>query len=192
MLNLKIIIIAGLFLFSLSSEAANRNLTLTNDSATNHIMLWVDDPIDITQVTFLSASMSGWVSTIAPDGNSVDLSGATLTASDPSTSTVGGEFRLRFSFPPPGSATISFQWAELNFDGTSNTLLSSGTFTHGPGVGLTASNTFTHLADIPNLAAPVPLGSPIVLFLSAAAILGTLRRQNLGVNTVVSAKLNAA
>ena len=172
---LRLLVSALLICAASNAIAANRNVTLANDLATNHIMLWVDDPanVDITQVTFLSSSMSGWVSTISADGNSADLSGATLTASDFSVPSYGGLFRVRFSFPAP---SFSFQWAELNFDGTNNFVLGSGSIAYAAGSGYTASNTFTHFADIPSVASPVPLTNPTIFLISGAAMLGFLRR----------------
>ncbi|MGR8947084.1 MAG: hypothetical protein ACU84Q_03495 [Gammaproteobacteria bacterium] len=173
----RLLLTAFLVCVALNVSAANRNVTLANDLATNHIMVWADDPanVDITEVTFLSSSMSGWVSTIAADGSSANLSGATLAPSDFSIPSYGGVFRLRFSFPAP---TFSFQWAELNFDGTNNFLLGSGTLTYAAGSGYSASNTFTHLADIPAVASPVPLANSTIFMISGAAMLGFLRRPN--------------
>lgn len=174
MMLLRLLIATCLFSLALDSGAATRNVNLTNTFATNHILLWVDDPAnaDITNVTFLSSSMAGWVANIAADGNSAALSGATIAASSPVSA--GGEYRVRFTFPPPPS--FSFQWAELDFDGTSNTLLASGSISYAAGAGFSSSNVFTHMADIPNLAAPVPLTSSTIFMLSGAAVLGFLRR----------------
>ena len=174
---LRLLIATCLLSLALDSGAATRNVDLTNTVATNHILLWVDDPTnaDITNVTFLSSSMSGWVANIAADGNSASLSGATIAASNPISP--GGEYRVRLTFPPPPS--FSFQWAELNFDGTSNTLLASGSISYAAGAGFSSSNVFTHIADIPNLASPVPLTSSTIFMLSGAAVLGFLRRPNL-------------
>ena len=176
MLMPRILVFSLLLCAAFSSSAATQNVNLTNTSATNQIMLWVDDPAsaDITKVTFLSASMASWVASIAADGNSVTLSGATLAASTPVSA--GGEYRVRFTFPAPPS--YSFQWAELNFDGTSNTLLDSGSVSYAAGAGYSASTVFTHIADIPNLAAPVPLTNSSIFLISGAALLGFLRRPN--------------
>lgn len=175
---IRLLAITCLVCISLDAAAANRNVTLANDLATNRIMLWVDDPlnVDITNVNFLSSSMSSWVATIAPDGNSADLAGATLAPSDFSAPSYGGLFRVRFSFPAP---TFSFQWAELDFDGSSNTVLGTGTVTYAAGSGYSSSNVFTHMSDIPNVAAPVPLTSSTIFMLSGAAVLGFLRRPNI-------------
>ena len=177
MMLIRIFLLICLLSAAANTTAANRNVTLANDLATNHIMLWVDDPlnVDITNVSFLSGSMSSWVATIAPDGNSADLSGATLAPSDFSAPSYGGLFRVRFSFPAP---SFSFQWAELDFNGSTNTLLGAGTVTYAAGSGYSSSSVFTHMADIPNVAAPVPLTSSTIFMLSGAAILGFLRRPN--------------
>lgn len=177
MMLFRIFIIACLLLVTGASLAATRNVTLANDLATNRIMLWVDDPanVDITNVTFLSSSMASWVANIAADGNSVDLSGATLAPSDFPAPSYGGLFRVRFTFPAP---SFSFQWAELEFNGTTNTILGTGTVSYAAGSGYSGSSTFTHLADIPNVASPVPLSNSTLFMLSGAAILGFLRRPN--------------
>ena len=176
MMLLRFLALVLLLSVASAASAATRNVDLTNTFATNHIMLWVDDPAsaDITNVTFLSASMAGWVATIAADGNSATLSGATIAASNPITA--GGEYRVRFTFPAPPS--FSFQWAELSFDGSENTLLDSGSISYAAGAGYSTSNVFTHIADIPNLAAPVPLGNSTIFLISGAALLGFLRRPN--------------
>ncbi len=136
---------------------------------TNEIFLW-DNAGGATLASIRARTGSltaanGWsVAAFTPAGSGFKLSGPGILANT-------GTYTIRFNFPRATPPVFSFQWAEVFWDGTFRHVLGSGStaFSGGATGSFSSSTTFTHMADIPNLApppAPVPLPSSIVLLLS--------------------------
>lgn len=174
-------VIAGLLLIVANAEAAQKNLTFTNGFTTNHIMLWTDDPAttDIVRVDLLNG-MNGWRVTTGTGADTLDVLAPTLPPIDPAT----GGVKVKFQY----TGSLSFQWAELFFDGINNNLLGAGAQTWSGG--WVSSAAFTHLTDIPDLmtaGAAMPLPHAVVLMLSAVVFLGcTYRAPAQGVRPTAS------
>ncbi|MFT4584802.1 MAG: hypothetical protein ACI915_000867 [Gammaproteobacteria bacterium] len=151
-----IIFLALLFANISSAAAATFSQQFQNDFAANRIWLWAVEPTTtFTNVTFDSAPVISWLAPVNT-GTARYLESDTGTALAPT----AGLFTVDFDYTTP---TFSFEWAELFWNGTSNTVLGSGTATWN-GSAWGGSTVFTQgAAVVPVPASGVLLASGIVL-----------------------------
>jgi hypothetical protein len=151
-----IIFLALMFANISSVTAATFSQQFQNDFATNRIWLWAVEPTTtFTNVTFDSAPVSSWLVPV-DTGDALYLESNTGTLVAPTT----GRFTVTFDYTTP---TFSFEWAELFWNGTSNTVLGSGTATWN-GSAWGGSTAFTQgAAVVPVPASGVLLASGVVL-----------------------------
>lgn len=117
-----IIFLALLFANISLATAATFSQQFQNDFASDRIWLWAVEPTTtITNVSFDSAPVSSWLVPV-DTGKTLYLESNTGTPVAPT----AGLFTVDFNYTTP---TLSFEWAELFWDGASNTVLGSGTAT---------------------------------------------------------------
>ena len=155
-------LVASLFGLALTAGpvgASTLDQTFSNDFDTSSIYFWADDPSNLAFDGVRFAQHMGDWSVQANSGDALVIAGPTVAAGQ-------GRFSLRFDYD---TRPFSLQWAEVFFNGGLNVIQGAGTLRYN-GSNWTASNLFTHGADIPNQFASsstVPLPSPVVLLLSS-------------------------
>ena len=138
------------------APAATYTQQFTNDYATNSIYFWSSD---VSNMSFGSTTFSGATSAWTVTSNT----GAMLEIGGGTVAPATGLFNLQFNYQ---STPFAFEWAELYFNGSNNTLLGAGTLSWN-GSNWSGNSAFTHLSAI-NPSAPVPVPASFLLLGSAA------------------------
>ena len=160
-----------------AAAAATYSGAFLNDVEMNNAFLFSDD---VNELEFLDVSferaMSAW---------NVDIqTPAQLVFSGPTVQPLRGLLRLSFEYKV---RQVSFQWAEVLFDGVNYAIQQSGTLhfdsTQPSGAQWSGTNVFSsanaqYIDTYFNLpaATAVPLPNSVVLMLSAVAFIGFIRR----------------
>lgn len=131
-----------------NAAAASLSQQFRNDFDTNRIWLWAMEPTtEFTNFTLDNAPVSSWLVPIDTGSELMFESndGSTVAPS-------AGRFTVDFDYTTP---TFSFEWAEIFWDGATNTLLGSGTAIWN-GSSWSGNGNFTHLSDLAPSPVPVP------------------------------------
>ncbi|MGR8919299.1 MAG: hypothetical protein ACU85V_06755 [Gammaproteobacteria bacterium] len=164
-------------LASATAQAASETEWFRTDNAATHLFLFADSPapaeMAFTDLDFFRG-LGGWsVESLTP---------GEVIASGPQVAPGTGWMRLRFDYQVP---QVSFQWAEVLFDGVSHSIEGSGTIGFDSTAGFLSQYSYSSgfslanqlaVADYFGAAAPVPLPPSALMLLTAVAFLGFNRR----------------